>query len=210
MIYSWLLFGLVAFDTFFTLIAIKYFGAIEANPLMASMLAQSILLFIAFKLGTVGGVIYLGQRSGKPGYVKFGFWLYFLLYVGGMLGTNIPAHVTPRHKVTASTSKQVWRPAVITVYAQKFEGRRMANGQVFRHRNQTVACRGGTLGSWIELRYGCRGRSICKLTDRGRLPMHTASRPQFDVSRGVARDLGLYDQRYGRSIRWRYIRKVGK
>lgn len=210
MIYSWLMFGLVTFDTFATLIAIKYFGATEANPLMAWMMAQSILLFIAFKLGTVGAFIYLARREGKPGYVKFAFWAYLIVYLGCMAGTNTPTpgHPVKQHHVAAPTPR--WNNAVITVYAQKFEGRRMANGQIFRHRNQTVACRGGTLGSWIELRYGCRGRSICKLTDRGRLPMHTAGRPQFDVSRGVARDLGLYDQRYGRSIRWRYIRKVGK
>lgn len=124
-------------------------------------------------------------------------WAYAIVCIG-ILGGNCHAAALR------------WHTGVVTTYAQRFEGRHMANTNVFRHRNRTVASRGGTLGSWIELRYGKNGRSIVKLTDRGHLPLHTSRRPQFDVSRKVAQDLGLYSPKYGRSIRWRYVRKVGK
>ena len=88
-LYSWLLFSIVLFDTALTLIVIRWFGAAEANPFMAWMIAKSILLFIAFKMGTVGGYIYLVQRSGKLGYIKFAFWAYAIIYAVCVLGLNI-------------------------------------------------------------------------------------------------------------------------
>jgi hypothetical protein len=87
-LYSWLLFGLVTLDTILTLIAMHY-GATEANPLMAWLINRSILLFAFVKLGTVGGYIYLVQRSGKLGYIKFAFWAYAIIYAVCVLGLNI-------------------------------------------------------------------------------------------------------------------------
>lgn len=93
MIYSWLLFGLVAFDTISTLIGIQYFGASEANPLMAWMMSESMLLVLAFKLGTVGAYIYLAQRSGKVSYVKFAFWAYLAIYLTMTAGLNCQGYL---------------------------------------------------------------------------------------------------------------------
>jgi hypothetical protein len=196
-LYSWLLLGLVAFDTALTLIAMHY-GAAEANPFMAWMIAKSIFLFMAFKMGTV--VVFIGvvQRSGKLFYIKFAFWAYLIVYVICVLGLNCQAATQPH-----------WNQAVITTYAKKFEGRRMANGRIFHHKYRYLACRGGSLGSIIELRYGRTGRSVAVLADRGTLRMHKPSRWQFDVSKAVAKDLGLYNRKDGRMIRWKYIRKAG-
>jgi rare lipoprotein A len=36
-------------------------------------------------------------------------------------------------------------------YAAKFEGRRTANGEIFRHANMTAACNVLPLGTWIEV-----------------------------------------------------------
>jgi len=98
--------------------------------------------------------------------------------------------------------------AVVTTYSNKFEGRKMANGKVFRHRDRVLACRGGNLGRQIELRYGRNGQSTCTLSDRGRLPLHRRNRWQFDVSQSVAKDLGLYRVVNGkpdRKVYWRYV-----
>jgi hypothetical protein len=86
--YSWLLLGLTAFDVALTLIGITYFGAAEANPLMAWMIARSILLFITFKMGTVGVFIYLADRAGKFYYIKFAFWAYLVIYLIMTVGLN--------------------------------------------------------------------------------------------------------------------------
>jgi hypothetical protein len=89
-LYSWLLLGLVTLDTILTLIAMHY-GATEANPLMAWLMAQSILLFIAFKMGAVVAYIGLVQRAGKLYYIKFAFWAYLVVYIVCVGGLNAKA-----------------------------------------------------------------------------------------------------------------------
>ncbi len=102
-----------------------------------------------------------------------------------------------------------WYRGQVTTYAKCFEGRRMACGRIFRHSGHDIACRGGIIGRKIEIRYGKNGRSICVISDRGGLPLHKPNCWQFDVSKRVARDLGLYRVHRGktdRTIRWRYIK----
>ena len=102
-----------------------------------------------------------------------------------------------------------WKAGCVTTYSQKFEGRKCASGVVFRHSNRDIACKVGKFGTMIELRYGRNGRSICRLSDRGGLPLHRTHRPQFDVSRKVARELGLYRKtpngKTDRNVRWRFL-----
>jgi hypothetical protein len=98
-----------------------------------------------------------------------------------------------------------WKPGVITTYAARFDGRRTASGEVFRHSGYTVACNALPLRTRVEIRYGRNGRAVVRVTDTGKLPLHRANRPQFDVSRAVARSLGLYSPKYGRTIRWRVL-----
>ena len=88
-----------------------------------------------------------------------------------------------------------WTKCVYTVYADKFEGRETASGKVFRHAGRTVASRGGKFGDRITLTYFGTKRwhtSSVTLNDRGKLPLHRADRRQYDVSKQVAKDLGLY------------------
>lgn len=118
-----------------------------------------------------------------------------------------PVTVVKKHQ---QGKKQSYFPGSVTVYAQKFEGRKMASGRVFRHSGRYIACRGGRLGTKVELRYGKRGKSICVINDRGNLPLHTNKCWQFDVSRQVAKDLGLYKVVKGRTdriVKWRVIKR---
>ena len=100
-----------------------------------------------------------------------------------------------------------WGRCTFTQYAAKFEGRRCADGSTFRHRNLTVACRHLPLGSRITLRYWSGKRWVAvpvTVTDRGGLPLHRKDRPQFDLSRETARQLGLYQKRKNyREGEWR-------
>ncbi len=101
-----------------------------------------------------------------------------------------------------------WNRGQVTTYADFFEGRRMACGRIFRHAGHDIACRKGDFGRKVELRYGKNGRSVCIISDRGRLPLHQPDCWQFDVPQQVARELGLYrivDGKTDRIIRWRYI-----
>jgi rare lipoprotein A (peptidoglycan hydrolase) len=104
------------------------------------------------------------------------------------------------HQIEAQArpTPKPWSQCVYTQYAARFEGRKCADGSVFRHRQLTVACRHLPLGSRITLRYWSGKRWVevpVTVTDRGRLPLHRRDRPQFDVSREVARRLGLYAKR---------------
>jgi hypothetical protein len=107
-----------------------------------------------------------------------------------------------------AANADTWRSGRITVYSKKFEGKKCANGSRFSHRLPIVACKSGKLGSKVEIRYGRKGRAIVTLTDRGGLPLHKKNAWQFDTTRYVAKKLGLYRLRNGktdRSIRWRFI-----
>lgn len=119
-----------------------------------------------------------------------------------------PILPTPKKKIVQKQPAEVWYDGQVTTYAKYFEGRRMACGRIFRHSGHDIACRGGILGRRVELRYGKNGRSVCVISDRGRLPFHQPSCWQFDVPKQVARELGLYSLKNGktdRKIRWRYI-----
>jgi rare lipoprotein A (peptidoglycan hydrolase) len=118
--------------------------------------------------------------------------------------------VTPPKPVVKKVSQPVkWRYGSVTVYADCFEDRTMANGKTFHHRDHVVACRGGQLGQRVEIRYGRNGRTVATICDRGRLPLHRQGQWQFDVTKHIARDLGLYRIKAGktdRTIKWRYIK----
>jgi rare lipoprotein A (peptidoglycan hydrolase) len=122
-----------------------------------------------------------------------------------------PVIVAKKHQSPKKAAKPVfWHSGSVTTYAQKFEGRKMASGRVFRHSGRYIACRGGRLGQRVELRYGKNGKSICVIADRGNLPLHKNGCWQFDVSRQVAKDLGLYrvvNGRTDRIIKWRVIKR---
>ena len=140
----------------------------------------------------------------NKGYLRLVFWLYLILYI--ISAVNMPAYAAVKPPSIHAT----WHTAVVTTYANKFENKPMADGRRFHHKDHVAACRAGKLGSKIELCYGKTGRSVVELTDRGSLPLHRPYRWQFDVSRKVARELGLYDRRLGRTVRWRYVyRKKG-
>lgn len=122
-----------------------------------------------------------------------------------------PVIVAKKHQgiVKAKTIPVKWHSGSVTTYAQKFEGRKMASGRVFRHSARYIACRGGRLGTKVELRYGKNGKAVCVIADRGNLPLHRNECWQFDVSRQVAKDLGLYKLKNGRTdriIKWRQIK----
>jgi len=101
-----------------------------------------------------------------------------------------------------------WQPGKITTYARMFEGRQCANGSRFSHGRYVVACRRGSFGRRIAIRYGKNGYCEVTIVDRGRLPLHSDSCWQFDTTRAVARKLGLYRIVKGdtdRNISWRFI-----
>ncbi len=72
-------------------------------------------------------------------------------------------------------------------YANKFEGRRTANGEIFSQKKLTCACNVLPLGTWVKVTNLRNGRSvIVKTNDR----IHPRIRRIVDLSKAAAQKLG--------------------
>lgn len=73
-------------------------------------------------------------------------------------------------------------------YANKFEGRKTANGEIFRHSKLTAACNALPLGTWIKITNLKNGKSVVvKTNDR----LHNKTRRLVDLTRTAAQKLGF-------------------
>lgn len=76
---------------------------------------------------------------------------------------------------------------VASYYADKFEGRRTANGEVFSQNKMTAAHNALPLGTWIRVTNLRNGRqAVVKVNDR----LHHRNRRLVDLSKATARELG--------------------
>lgn len=75
-------------------------------------------------------------------------------------------------------------------YANKFEGRRTANGEIFSQKKMTAACNVLPLGTWIRVTNLRNGRSVVvKVNDR----LHYRMKRVVDLSGIAARQIGHKD-----------------
>ncbi len=75
-------------------------------------------------------------------------------------------------------------------YANKFEGRRTANGEIFSQKKMTAACNVLPLGTWIRVTNLRNGRSVVvKINDR----LHYKMKRVADLSGAAARQIGHTD-----------------
>ncbi len=75
-------------------------------------------------------------------------------------------------------------------YANKFEGRRTANGEIFSQKKLTAACNVLPLGTWIRVTNLHNGRSVVvKINDR----LHYRMKRVADLSGAAARQIGHND-----------------
>ena len=76
---------------------------------------------------------------------------------------------------------------VASYYADKFEGRRTANGETFSQKKMTAAHNGLPLGTWIRVTNLRNGRKVVvKVNDR----LHHRNKRLVDLSRTAASRLG--------------------
>jgi len=75
-------------------------------------------------------------------------------------------------------------------YANKFEGRQTANGEIFSQHKMTAACNVLPLGTWIRVTNLRNGLSvIVKINDR----LHYKMKRVTDLSLAAARRIGHHD-----------------
>lgn len=73
-------------------------------------------------------------------------------------------------------------------YASKFEGRKTANGEIFRHAKLTAACNSLPLGTWIKITNLRNGKTVVVRTnDR----LHPKTKRLVDLTRTAAEKLGF-------------------
>lgn len=81
-----------------------------------------------------------------------------------------------------------YEQGIASYYADKFEGRKMANGKIYDHRNLTAAANRFSLGTWVKVSNLSNKKTvIVQITDR----MHPKNTRLIDVSKAAAQELGF-------------------
>lgn len=108
--------------------------------------------------------------------------LAFLFLACASLGAQHKAH-KPNIPVDVNVKK-----GTASYYAQKFQGKLMANGQKFDQTKLTAACNVLSLGTWVKVS-NLRNKKnvIVQITDR----MHPKNKRLIDVSKAAAKQLGF-------------------
>jgi len=106
--------------------------------------------------------------------------LFLLLFAG-----SCRAQETSPKKAEKSP---VYKQGIASYYADKFQGRRMANGKLYDHNKLTAASNQFSLGTWVEVRNLANRKSvIVQITDR----MHPKNKRLIDLSKSAAQRLGF-------------------
>lgn len=98
--------------------------------------------------------------------------------------------VLPKAKTIKSPPNKRVIYGLASFYADKFEGRQTASGDIFSQRKLTCACNMLPFGTWIKITNVRNGKSVeVKVTDR----LHTKMRRIADLSKAAAKKLGYTD-----------------
>jgi len=117
-------------------------------------------------------------------------WLFLLILTAGFLctpaGEVYAQQADTVKKVSPSKSKKIFY-GMASFYANKFNGRKTATGEIFSQGKLTCACNVLPLGTWIKVTNLRNGRSaIVKVNDR----LHPKMKRIVDLTRAAAVKLG--------------------
>ncbi|MEX0635270.1 MAG: septal ring lytic transglycosylase RlpA family protein [Ferruginibacter sp.] len=117
--------------------------------------------------------------------------MFFLMASFSHQGSPISAQVETtlfkeEQKKTENSVRLLYGQA--SYYANKFEGRKTANGEVFQHAKLTAACNSLPLGTWIKITNLRNGKAVVVRTnDR----LHPKTKRLVDLTRTAAEKLGF-------------------
>ena len=120
---------------------------------------------------------------------KFIFYIILLLFFSVQ---HLPAQGNNESQHPDSVLNEKDSPKIIygtaSYYANKFQGRRTANGEIFDQLKMTAACNVLPLGTWIRVTNLRNKKSVVvKVNDR----LHHRMKRAVDLSREAARQLGF-------------------
>ncbi|MDX1954855.1 MAG: septal ring lytic transglycosylase RlpA family protein [Chitinophagaceae bacterium] len=99
----------------------------------------------------------------------------------------IGASVARAQDTDSLPAKKKFYYGTASYYADKFEGRKTASGEIFSQKKMTAACNVLPLGTWIKVTNLRNGKSvIVKTNDR----LHPRMTRIVDLSRSAAQQLG--------------------
>jgi rare lipoprotein A len=101
---------------------------------------------------------------------------------------SIAQQKTSGNKKIGKSDKSDIRYGVASFYADKFNGRKTASGQIFSQNKLTCACNVLPLGTWVKVTNISNGKSV-KLLVNDRL--HPRMRRLVDLSKSAAKKLGF-------------------
>lgn len=94
----------------------------------------------------------------------------------------------PSSESKASERKKITKSGTASFYANKFNGRRTASGEIYRHEKFTAACNQLPLNTWIKVTCLRNHRSvIVRINDR----LNSHNKRLVDLSRAAAEKLGF-------------------
>ncbi|HEY2721296.1 MAG TPA: septal ring lytic transglycosylase RlpA family protein [Chitinophagaceae bacterium] len=112
--------------------------------------------------------------------------IYVVLLIGSA-GRSPAQDMKPR---TASIKAPKVLYGTASFYANKFEGRETANGEIFSQKKMTAACNVLPLGTWVRVTNLHNGRSVVvKINDR----LHYRMKRVVDLSKAAAHALNYLD-----------------
>ncbi|WP_018617338.1 septal ring lytic transglycosylase RlpA family protein [Segetibacter koreensis] len=92
--------------------------------------------------------------------------------------------------LTTSCARKITETGVASYYADKFQGRKTANGETFRQRKKTAAHRTLPFGTKVTVKNLSNGRTVkVRINDRGPF----AKGRIIDLSKKAAKKIGMVD-----------------
>ena len=119
----------------------------------------------------------------KPVYfILLCFTLFFVTLSYGQKRSSL------KIKPAKSSHQKVIIYGLASFYADKFNGRQTANGEIFSQKKLTCACNMLPFGTWIKITNVRNGKSVeVKVNDR----LHPRMRRIADLSKAAAKKLGF-------------------
>lgn len=130
--------------------------------------------------------MFLKSKAGNFKFLKQFFYA-VIMAVAFIFPSHIHAQTrTGANKIKSKKATRVFYGQA-SFYANKFNGRRTANGETFNQKKLTCACNVLPLGTWIKVTNLRNGASvIVKINDR----IHPKMKRIVDLSKGAAQKLG--------------------
>jgi rare lipoprotein A len=128
-------------------------------------------------------------RDQKAGNKKFKIKIPMMkhTFINLILVVVLVHETTAQNGLTISKKTPDVLYGTASFYADKFEGRQTANGEIFSQKKMTAACNVLPFGTWIKVTNLRNGRSvIVKVNDR----LHYRMKRVTDLSKAAARQIG--------------------